>query len=143
MIEKQASANWTGSLKDGGGTITTGSGALSSVPYTFATRFENKKGANPEELIGAAHAGCYAMFLSALMSGAGVTGIEVSATSTVSLDPATEGSPTVTAAHLTVTAKADASADKIRDFAEKAKTGCPISKLLAGSAKVTMEVTVG
>jgi osmotically inducible protein OsmC len=143
MIEKHAKANWAGSLKEGAGTIDTESGTLAAAPYTFATRFEGKKGTNPEELIGAAHAGCYAMFLSALMSGAGVAGIRVTATSTVSLDPATEGGPTVKAAHLKVTAKADADADKIRDFAEQAKLGCPISKLLAGSARVTMEVTIG
>lgn len=143
MIEKHATAKWTGSLKEGGGTVSTESGALAAAPYTFATRFEGKKGTNPEELIGAAHAGCYAMFLSALMSGAGISGIEVSATSTVKLDPTTEGSPTVTGAHLTVTAKAGTETDKIRDFAEKAKAACPISKLLAGSAKVTMDLTVG
>lgn len=141
MIEKHASAVWTGSLKDGAGTITSQSGALSNLPYTFATRFEDKAGANPEELIGAAHAACYAMFLSALMSGEKIAVDRVEATSTISLDPNTEGGPTVTRAHLTVRARADAPEATIRDFAEKAKAGCPISKLL--KAEVTMEVTVG
>jgi osmotically inducible protein OsmC len=141
MIEKSASAVWTGSLKEGGGTLNTQSGALHDLPYTFAARFEGQKGTNPEELIGAAHAGCYAMFLSALMSGAGIGGISVEATSTIGLDPTTEGGPTVKTARLTVRAKADTDAATIRDLAEKAKAGCPISKLL--KAEVTLDLTVG
>ena len=141
MIQKHASAKWTGNLKDGAGTITTQSGAVSGVAYSFATRFETAKGTNPEELIGAAHASCYAMFLSALIAGADITGSSVDATSTVTLDPATEGSPTVTAAHLSVKVKADAPEATLRDLAEKAKVACPISKLL--KAVVTLEVTVG
>jgi lipoyl-dependent peroxiredoxin len=140
MIHKHASAVWTGSLKEGGGTITTQSGAITGLPYSFATRFEDKKGANPEELVGAAHASCYAMFLTALMSGAGIGGISVEATSTIGLDPSTEGGPTVKTAALAVKVKADTDAAAIRDFAEKAKAGCPISKLL--KAEVTLEVTV-
>ena len=140
-ILNSASAHWTGTLKAGEGTITTRSGALSDLSYNQAKRFEGAAGTNPEELIGAAHAACYAMFLSALMSGAGIDGIDVAATSTVSMDPTTAGSPTVTAAHLTVIAKGATDAATIRDLAEKAKVGCPISKLLR--AEVTMEVTVG
>ena len=71
MIEKHASAIWKGTLKEGGGTLTTQSGALADLPYTHATRFGGKTGANPEELIGAAHAGCYSMFLAALMGARG------------------------------------------------------------------------
>lgn len=141
MIQKHATAHWSGGLKEGGGTITTQSGALTGLPYSFATRFETAKGSNPEELIGAAHAGCYAMFLSALMGGAGIVPAAIDATSTISLDPTTEGSPTVTAAHLAVTVKADADAATIRDLAEKAKAGCPISKLL--KADVTLALTIG
>ena len=141
MIEKHATAVWQGTLKEGGGTITSQSGALSNLPYTFATRFEDKKGANPEELIGAAHAACYAMFLSALMSGEKITPEKVEARSTVSLDPTTEGGPTVKKAHLTVHAKADAPEAKIRELADKAKAGCPISKLL--KAEVSLDLTVG
>lgn len=141
MIEKHASAVWKGSLKEGSGTITSQSGALTDLPYTFATRFEDKKGANPEELIGAAHSACYAMFLSALMSGENITAERIDAKSTVSLDPSTEGGPTVKKAHLTVRVKADAPEAKLKDLAAKAKEGCPISKLL--KAEVTMEVTVG
>lgn len=141
MIEKSASAIWTGNLKDGGGTVTSQSGALNNTPYSFATRFESGKGANPEELIGAAHSSCYAMFLSALMSGAGIVPDRISATSTIKLDPTTEGSPTVVGAHLTVVVKAPADEAAIRDFAAKAKDACPISKLL--KAEITLDVTIG
>lgn len=141
MIEKHSTAIWKGTLKEGSGTLNSQSGAIHEMPYTFAARFEGQKGANPEELVGAAHAGCYAMFLAALMSGENITPDTVEATSTVSLDASTEGGPTVTKAHLSVTVKAPASEDKIRELAEKAKTGCPISKLL--KAEVTMDLKIG
>lgn len=140
MIEKYSTAVWTGSLKEGGGKVSSQSGVLAETPYTFATRFENGKGCNPEELVAAAHSSCYAMFLSALMSGAGIVPETVEARSTVKLDPTTEGGPTVMAAHLEVKVKAPADAAAIRDFAEKAKAGCPISKLL--KAEITLAVTV-
>jgi osmotically inducible protein OsmC len=140
MIQKSATAEWAGGLKDGKGTISSESGALEAIPYSYTKRFEGEKGSNPEELVGAAHAACYAMFLSALMGGAGLTGTSVSAKSTISLDPTTEGSPTVTKAHLTVSVKADAPEATVRELAEKAKVGCPISKLL--KAEVTMDLTV-
>lgn len=141
MIEKFASAVWKGSLKEGGGTLTAQSGAFTDLPYTHATRFGGKTGANPEELIGAAHAGCYSMFLAALMGGEGITPDIIETTSTISLDPTTEGGPTVKKAHLVTKVKAAAPEAKIRELAEKAKVGCPISKLL--KAEVTLEVTVG
>ncbi|WP_413873797.1 OsmC family peroxiredoxin [Albidovulum sp.] len=141
MIEKHASAIWKGSLKEGGGTLTAQSGAFRELPYTHATRFGGKPGANPEELIGAAHAGCYSMFLAALMGGEGITPETIETTSTIALDPGTEGGPTVKTAHLVTRVKAAAPEAKIRELAEKAKAGCPISKLLR--AEITMEVTVG
>lgn len=141
MIEKFASAVWKGSLKEGGGTLTAQSGAFTDLPYTHATRFGDKKGANPEELIGAAHAGCYSMFLAALMGGEGITPESIETRSTISLDPTTEGGPTVKKAHLVTRVKADAPEAKVRELAEKAKAGCPISKLL--KAEVTLELTVG
>ncbi len=143
MIEKHATAVWKGTLKEGGGTLTAQSGAFTDLPYTHATRFGGKKGANPEELIGAAHAGCFSMFLAALMGGEGITPDTIETTSTISLDPGTEGGPTVKTAHLVTKVKAPAPEAKIRELAAKAKAGCPISKLLAGSAVITMEVTVG
>lgn len=141
MIEKHSTAIWTGSLKEGAGKLNSQSGVLADTPYTFAARFENGKGCNPEELVAAAHAGCYAMFLSALMTGAGIVPEAIEARSTVKLDPTTEGGPTVVAAHLDVKVKAPADAAAIKDFAEKAKAGCPISKLL--KAEITLAVSVG
>ncbi|MDE3120405.1 MAG: OsmC family peroxiredoxin [Paracoccaceae bacterium] len=140
MIEKTGLASWTGGLKDGSGTIGTGSGVLSDVPFSFATRFEDAKGTNPEELIGAAHAACYSMFLSALMGGAGIVPDRIETTSTITLDPSTAGSPTVTKAHLVATIRASADAAQIRELALKAKEGCPISKLL--NAAVSLEVKI-
>ncbi|MFN0116346.1 MAG: OsmC family peroxiredoxin [Paracoccaceae bacterium] len=137
MIDKHATALWTGSLKDGGGTLTTQSGSLSAASYTFASRFETGKGANPEELIAAAHSGCFAMFLSSVLSTAGAPPERIEATATVSLDPA---SGSVVASRLKVTVKAPADAGTIRDLAEKAKVGCPISKLL--KAEVTLDLTI-
>lgn len=141
MIEKHSTAIWTGSLKEGAGKLNSQSGVLADTPYTFAARFENGKGCNPEELVAAAHAGCYAMFLSALMTGAGIVPETIEARSTVKLDPTTEGGPTVVAAHIDVKVKAPADAAAIKDFAEKAKAGCPISKLL--NAEITLAVSVG
>jgi osmotically inducible protein OsmC len=141
MIEKSATAVWTGSLKEGSGRLSTQSGALADLPYTFAARFEGKAGTNPEELIGAAHAACYAMFLSALMGGEAIVPEAIEATSTVSLDASTDGGPTVKKAALAVRVKAPAEAARIRELAEKAKAGCPISKLL--KAEVTLDLTVG
>ncbi len=140
-ITKTASAQWTGTLKDGAGVLSTGSGALSDISYDYAKRFGEAKGTNPEELVGAAHASCYAMFLSALMSGEGIAGIEVSAKATVTLDPSTEGSPTVTKSHLDVVVKGAADWETIVALTEKAKAGCPISKLL--NAEVSLSVTAG
>ena len=140
MIEKHSTAIWTGSLKEGAGKLNSQSGVLADTPYTFATRFENGKGCNPEELVAAAHSSCYAMFLSALMTGAGIVPDTVEARSTVKLDPTTEGGPAVMAAHLDVTVKAPADAAAIEDFAAKAKAGCPISKLL--KAEITLTLTV-
>lgn len=140
MIEKYSTAVWTGSLKDGAGKLGSQSGVLSGTPYTFATRFENGKGCNPEELVAAAHASCYAMFLSGLMSGAGIVPERIEARSTVKLDPTTEGGPTVLAAHLDVSVKAPADAATVEDLAAKAKAGCPISKLLKAEITLTLSV---
>ncbi|MFC2967242.1 OsmC family peroxiredoxin [Acidimangrovimonas pyrenivorans] len=141
MIEKSGSAVWSGGLKAGSGTVSTESGALDGIAYSHASRFEGKAGCNPEELIGAAHAACYAMFLSALMEGAGIKPGTIATTSTVTLDATTEGGPTVVAAHLVATVTGDAPEEKLLELAEQAKAGCPISKLLR--AEVTLEVSVG
>jgi osmotically inducible protein OsmC len=135
MIRK-ASAVWKGSLKEGEGTISSESGVLSSTPYSFSTRFENAKGTNPEELIAAAHAGCFTMALSAQLGTAGITPEQLETTASLSLDKLDAGW-TVTKIHLDVTARIPgvdkAAFDKA---AENAKAGCPISRLL--KAEITM-----
>lgn len=135
MVRK-ASAVWKGSLKDGGGTISSDSGVLSNTPYSFSTRFENAKGTNPEELIAAAHAGCFTMALSAQLGSAGITPESLETTASLTLDKLDAGW-TVTKIHLEVTARIPG-ADKAAfdKAAENAKAGCPISRLL--NAQITM-----
>ena len=136
MIRK-GSAEWQGSLKEGKGTVSTESGVLSDAPYSFGTRFENGKGTNPEELIAAAHAGCFSMALSAQLGGAGITPESIRTTAAVTLEKV-EGGFAVTSSHLDVTAKipgGDPAA--FEKAAQDAKAGCPISKLL--NAKITMD----
>ena len=136
MVRK-ASAEWRGSLKEGKGTISGESGAISNLPYSFKTRFENEKGTNPEELIGAAHAGCFSMALSAQLGGAGMTPESIRTTAAVTLEKVGEGF-SVTAVHLDVAAKIPgADRGAFEKAANEAKAGCPISKLL--NAKITME----
>jgi osmotically inducible protein OsmC len=136
-MKQKASAVWTGSLKEGQGTISTGSGALSAKPYSFRTRFEGEPGTNPEELIGAAHAGCFSMALSMILGLAGFTPEKIETTATITLEQK-DGGFAITASHLDVTAKvpgADEAA--FADCAAKAKAGCPVSKLL--NATITMD----
>ncbi|HTL99646.1 MAG TPA: OsmC family protein [Candidatus Omnitrophota bacterium] len=136
MIRK-ASAEWRGGLKDGKGTVSTDSGVLANAQYSFSTRFENGKGTNPEELIAAAHAGCFSMALSAQLGAAGITPESVRTSAAVTLEKVGDGF-SVTASHLDVTARipgGDRAA--FQKAAEQAKTGCPISKLL--NAKITMD----
>jgi len=135
MVRK-ASAVWKGSLKEGKGTISSESGVLSNTPYSFSTRFENAKGTNPEELIAAAHAGCFTMALSAQLGNAGITPESLETTASLSLDKLDAGW-TVTKIHLDVSARIPG-ADKAAfdKAAEAAKAGCPISRLL--KAEITM-----
>lgn len=140
MIRKTGSAVWQGGLKEGTGTVSTESGVLDDQPYGFNTRFQDGKGTNPEELIGAAHAACFSMALSNLMGEEGITPDRIETTSTIGLEQ-TDGGFAITTAHLVTTIHADADEATILDLAEKAKAGCPVSKLL--NAKITMEATVG
>jgi osmotically inducible protein OsmC len=136
-MKRKASAEWRGDLKTGKGLVSTDSGALADKPYSFTTRFENEKGTNPEELIAAAHAGCFTMALSGELGKAGLVPQELKTTATVSLDKL-EAGWTVTESHLEVVGKIPgASADAFRAAAEAAEKGCPISRLL--NAKITME----
>ena len=136
-MNRKASAVWQGSLKEGRGTVSTESGVLSSTAYSFRTRFENEKGTNPEELVGAAHAGCFSMALSAQLGEAGLTAERIETSATVTFEK-TEGGFAVTAVHLNVTGTVPGADDaKFQAAANKAKEGCPISELL--KAKITMD----
>lgn len=136
-MQRTASAHWSGGLKDGKGTLSSPSGVLENTPYSFATRFESQPGTNPEELIAAAHAGCFSMALSAQLGNAGMTAQSIDTTATVTLEKQDAGFA-VTSSHLQVKVKIPG-ADKAKfDAAAKnAKEGCPISRLL--SAKITMD----
>jgi osmotically inducible protein OsmC len=142
MVRK-ASAVWNGSLKEGKGTISTESKVLSNAQYSFSTRFENGIGTNPEELIAAAHAGCFSMALSAQLGNAGITPESIETTAAVSLEKMEAGF-TVTKIHLDVTAKipgADAAA--FEKAAQDAKAGCPISRLLKAEITMTAKLVGG
>jgi lipoyl-dependent peroxiredoxin len=129
-MKRSASAVWRGGLKDGKGTVSTESGALSTVPYNFRMRFENEKGTNPEELVAAAHAACFSMALSLFLGEAGMTAESIETTATVTLEQV-GGGFSVTSSHLKTAVKIP-NADKaaFQKAAEGAKAGCPISKLL-------------
>lgn len=135
-MDRTATAVWTGGLKDGRGTLTTGAGALKQTPYSFAMRFENEPGTNPEELIAAAHAGCFAMALSGQLGEAGMTPERLEVKATVTLAK-TDAGFAVTRSHLDLVARipgADRAA--FETAAANAKAGCPISKLL--KAEITL-----
>ncbi len=136
MIRK-GSAVWNGSLKEGKGTVSTESGVLSKSPYSFSTRFENERGTNPEELIAAAHAGCFTMALSAQLGNAGITPESLETTAAVTLEKLEAGF-TVSKIHLDVTARipgVDPAA--FEKAAADAKAGCPISRLLKAEITLT------
>lgn len=136
-MKQKASAEWKGSLKEGSGTVSTGSGALSNKPYSFKTRFEGEQGTNPEELIGAAHAGCFSMALSMILGEAGFTADKIATTATITLEQK-DGGFAITASHLDLTASIPGIDDaKFQELAGKAKGGCPVSKLL--NATITMD----
>ena len=135
-MKRNASAVWRGGLKDGKGTISTDSGVLKNTQYSFSTRFENGVGTNPEELVAAAHAGCFSMALSAQLETAGLRAEEINTTAAVTLEKVDAGWA-VTAVHLDVDARIPgADQAKFDKAANDAKTGCPISRLL--NAKITM-----
>jgi osmotically inducible protein OsmC len=139
-MNRKASAVWRGNLKDGNGRISTDSGVLKETQYSFSTRFENGSGTNPEELIAAAHAGCFAMAFSAELGKAGITPDSISANATVSLEK-TDAGFTVTQSHLEVVARVPgADRGKVQEIANAAKAGCPISRLL--KANITMEAKI-
>ena len=137
-MKRKASAVWRGGLKDGKGTISSESGVLKETQYSFSTRFENGIGTNPEELIAAAHAGCFSMACSAELGKAGITPESIHTTATITMDK-TDAGWTVTESHLDVAAKIPGvDPAKFTAAANAAKAGCPISRLL--KANVTMDV---
>jgi lipoyl-dependent peroxiredoxin len=131
---------WSGGIKDGKGAISTKSGALKDYPYGFASRFEGKPGTNPEELIGAAHAGCFTMALSLILGEAKLTAEHMETKADVTLEKQSD-SFAITAVHLILKAKVPGADDaKFQELANKAKAGCPVSKLL--NAKITLDAAL-
>ena len=134
------SAVWSGGIKDGKGAISTKSGALKDYPYGFASRFEGKPGTNPEELIGAAHASCFTMALSLILGEAKLTAEHMETKADVTLEKQSDGFA-ITAVHLVLKAKVPGADDaKFQELANKAKAGCPVSKLL--NAKITLDAAL-
>lgn len=135
-IQRTGSAVWNGGLKDGKGTVSTGSGVIQNTPYSFTARFEEGTGTNPEELIAAAHAGCFSMALSAQLGNAGLTAESINTTATVSLEK-TDGGFSITRINLEVVARIPGADQAAFDTAaQNAKSGCPVSKLF--NAEITM-----
>lgn len=137
-MKRKATAEWTGEIKAGGGTLSTDSGAIDGIGYSFSKRFEDEPGTNPEELIAAAHAGCFSMALSGHMASAGVTPKSIRTTATVSLDKQEVGFA-ITGVHLEVHGEGDGSEEDFLKAAQTAKDGCPVSKALA--VPITMDAS--
>jgi osmotically inducible protein OsmC len=136
-MKRNANAQWQGGLQDGNGVISTESGVLERTQYSFGTRFEEGKGTNPEELIGAAHAGCFSMALSMMLGEEGLTADDIQTRADVSLEQDDSGF-TITAIHLKVSATVPgADNETFQRAAENAKGGCPVSKLF--NATITMD----
>jgi osmotically inducible protein OsmC len=136
-MKRKAYAVWRGGIIDGSGTISSDSGVLSNTQYSFSSRFEHGIGTNPEELIAAAHAGCFSMALSGQLVAAKLTAETINTTATVTIEKQGDGF-TITAVHLDVTAKIPgASIEVFNTAAKKAKEGCPVSKVL--NARITMD----
>lgn len=136
-MKRKAQAVWKGGIRDGKGTLGSDSGVLSDTPYSFSTRFEDARGTNPEELIAAAHAGCFSMALSLELGNAGLTAESIRTEAAVSLEKSGEGFA-ITKVHLDVTAKVpDADRAAFEKAATAAKNGCPVSRVL--NAAITMD----
>jgi osmotically inducible protein OsmC len=139
-MKTHGTAIWRGGIKEGVGAISTASGALKEYPYGFSSRFEGKPGTNPEELIGAAHAGCFTMALSLILGEAHLTAEHMETTAEVKLDKAGDGYA-ITAVHLTLKAKIPGTNNEtFQELAGKAKAGCPVSKLL--NAAITLDASL-
>lgn len=140
QINRKGSAVWAGGIKDGQGAISTESGALAAYPYGFASRFEGKRGTNPEELLGAAHAGCFTMALALILGEAGFTATEMETQAKVTLEQV-EGGYAITAVHLVLAARIPgADQATFAELADRAKAGCPVSKAL--KAAISLDATL-
>src|SRR3954470_3741840 len=129
-MKRKGSAVWRGGLRDGKGAVSTESGVLNNTQYSFSTRFEDGAGTNPEELIAAAHAGCFSMALSGQLGASGLTAESIDTKASLTLEK-TDAGFTITAIHLDVTAKIPgADAAKFDEAAQNAKKGCPVSRVL-------------
>lgn len=136
-MQRKGSAVWSGGLKDGKGTVSTQSGVLNNAQYSFSTRFENGIGTNPEELLGAAHAGCFSMAFSGQLGAAGLTAERIATEATVTLEKTDNGFG-ITAVNLVMTAKIPgATQEQFETAANNAKAGCPVSKLF--NTKITLD----
>jgi osmotically inducible protein OsmC len=141
-MQRTASAHWSGGLKDGKGAVSTQSGVLNNTQYSFSTRFENGVGTNPEELIAAAHAGCFTMALSAELGKAGMTAESIDTTAALTMEK-TDAGFTITAVHLDVSAKIPgADQAKFDEAALGAKKGCPVSRVLNASITMSAKLVV-
>lgn len=139
-VTRTGTAKWKGGIKDGKGAISTESGALKDYPYAFGSRFEDKPGTNPEELIGAAHAGCFTMALSLILGEAKLTAEQLETKAQVTIEQVPDGFA-ITAIHLTLKARIPGvDQAKFEELAGKAKAGCPVSKLL--NTKITLDATL-
>jgi len=135
-MKRKASAVWKGGIKDGKGTLSSDSGVLADTPYSFSTRFEDARGTNPEELIAAAHAGCFSMALSLILGQSGLTAERIATTATVSIEKDGPGF-SITAVHLDVAARIPGADPQVFEkAANEAKAGCPVSRVL--NAVITM-----
>lgn len=137
LFKRQASAIWKGSAKTGKGSLSTASNYITDAPYSFNSRFEQESGTNPEELIAAAHAGCYSMALSFMLAADGIKSDVIATQATVTIESA-NGEITITTVHLKVTGKVPGMIEAdFQQYAEKAKNGCAVSKVL--NASISME----
>ena len=139
-MNRKASAVWNGALKDGNGTVSTESGAIANKPYSFSTRFENEPGTNPEELIGAAHAGCFSMALSAELAKVGINPQKIETTADVKLEKGDAGF-SITGIHLDTTVTAPGADEQaFQTGANNAKAGCPVSRVLNTNITMTAKL---
>ncbi len=139
-MKRTASAHWSGDLKAGHGTVSTASGVLSNSPYSFQTRFAEGRGTNPEELVAAAHAGCFSMALSAQLAGANLTAESIDTVCTISLEKQADGFA-ITESHLELQARVPGASQEAFDQAvQAAKTGCPVSKLYKANITLTAKL---